>query len=124
MDTTKIKAAAQTYLDACYESNCDKFREVFHDAAHIYGAGEKGELIDMTKNEFINFVESKKTPGYKPTFPRQEEILSIEFADEKTASVRLKVRIMNMMFSDSLSFMCLDGKWVIISKLYAGAPIE
>ena len=124
MDTTKIKAAAQTYLDACYESDGDKFREVFHENAHVYGFNEKGELSDRTKDEFIGFVEGRKTPSYKPSFPRQEEILSIEFADDKTAVVRLKVRVMNMMFSDILGFMCLDGKWKIISKLYTGAPIE
>ena len=123
MDNNGVKAAAQTYLDACYESDGDKFRAVFHESAHVYGYNEKGGLYDRTKDEFVAFVEGRKTPDYKPSFPREEEILSIDFTDEKTAVVRLKVRVRDMMFSDILCFMCLDGKWTIISKLYTGAPI-
>ena len=124
MENTEIKALAQTYLDACYESNVDKFKEVFHEVAHVYGYDEKGQLNDRTKDEFISYVENKTPQGYRPEFPRQEEIVSIELANEKTAVVCLKVRVMNMMFSDILSLMHLDGKWKIISKVYTGAPIE
>ena len=123
MDAKEIKLAVQTYLDACYESDGDKFREVFHDVANIYGHAEDGSLGAKTKAEFISFVESKKPPGYTPDFPRTEEILSIEFSDEKTAVVRLKVRVAALMFSDILCFMCLGGKWKIISKVYTGKPV-
>ena len=124
MEISEIKTIAQTYLDACYEGDANKFREVFHEAAHVYGYDEKGELYDRTKEEFINFVEAKKASGQKPTHPRQAEILSIECSSDKTAAVRLKVRVMNTVFSDILSLMQLDGKWKIISKVYTGEAVE
>ncbi|MCL2226151.1 MAG: nuclear transport factor 2 family protein [Oscillospiraceae bacterium] len=122
MDATGVRAAAQTYLDACYESDVGKFREVFNEAAHVYGHIGEGALNDMPIDAFAKFVEAGAPPGYKPDFPRQEEILAIDFTGEDTAVVRLKVRLGEIMFTDILSFIRIGGKWTIIAKLYSGEP--
>ena len=123
MDTSEIKSVIQNYLTACYESSREGFREVLHDAAHVYGIVEGGGFLDRDKEAFVKYIESVNPDGAKPDFPRQDEVLSIEFTGEETAVVRLKVRVRNIMFTDILSFIRLDGKWTIISKLYSGVLI-
>jgi len=124
MDTNEIKSSIQTYFDACYESSEEKARQAFHKSAHIYGHGMGETLNDMDLDTFVGLLTSIKTGSPKPDYPRQDEILSIEFTGENTAVARVKLRAGSTLFTDILSFMRLDGKWVIISKLYSGVQAE
>ena len=122
MDASEIKRIIQLYFDGSYEGNREKMDQVFHQAAHIYGHAPDGSLADMPKDSFVARVGSK--PADSPSFPREEEIVSIDFTGENTAVARVKLRVFNTRFTDILSFMCLDGKWGIIAKLYAGVKVE
>ena len=122
MDADEIKTIIQLYFDGSYEGNREKMEKVFHQAAHIYGQASDGSLNDMPKDMFVNRVGSK--PADSPAFPREEEILSIDFTGENTAVARVKLRVFNTRFTDILSFMRLDGKWGVISKLFSGVPVS
>ena len=124
MDSQEIKTVIQAYFDAGYESSGEKMREVFHNVAHVYGQDKDGTLNDMDKEEFIKLVESGKSGTSKSDYPRQEEIISIDFTGEDTAVARVKLRVGDIMFTDVLGFIRLDSKWTIISKLYSGVPIS
>jgi len=121
MDNTGIKTAIQTYFDACNEGSGEKMSSVMNDAAHVYGLGEGGTLNDMDKETFVKLVGGPGDPNApKPDFPRQDEILSIDFTSENTAVARVKLRLGNIIFTDILTFIEQEGNWKIISKLYAG----
>ena len=122
MDIDEIKRIIQLYFDGSYEGNRDKMDKVFHQAAHIYGHAPDGSLTDMPRDLFVDRVGSK--PADAPSFPREEEIISIDFTGEKTAVARVKLRVFNTLFTDMLCFMCLDGKWGVISKVYSGVKIQ
>jgi len=124
MNEKEIKAVIQNYFDAGYESSGEKMAEVFHDVAHIYGHDENGALRDMDKDMFVKLVGSGPPDGQAPSYPRQDEILSIDFTGENTAVARLKLRVGNILFTDILSFMNISGKWVVISKLYSGVLVD
>jgi len=119
MSATEIKELIQTYFDACYESKGEEMAKVFHPAAHIYGLDESGTLIDMSRDIFMTVVGSQNV-----SFPRQNEILSIDFTGENTAVARVIVRVMNTVYTDILSFLRIDGKWGVISKLFSGVPAQ
>ena len=123
MDATEIKEIIKTYFDASFESNGAKIKEAFHEAAHIYGVAPDGSLIDMDRDTFKNLVDSDKTPG-SPAFPREDEIVSIDFTGENTALARVKLRVESIRFSDMLCFVRLNGKWGIISKVFSGVEIR
>ena len=124
MDSTEIKAVIQTYFDASFEHSGEKMSQVFHNAAHIYGHGEAGALNDMSKEFFVKLVGTPRPGSPKPEYPRQDEILSIDFTGENTAVARVKLRVGNTLFTDMLCFMRLDNKWGVISKVFSGVPIE
>ena len=124
MDSTEIKGVIQTYFDASFESSGEKMAKVFHDAAHIYGHGENGALNDMDKEFFVNLVGTPRHDSPESEYPRQDEILSIDFTGENTAVARVKLRVRNILFTDMLCFMRLNGKWGVISKVFSGVPVE
>jgi len=124
MGENEIREVIQMYFDACYEGSGEKMSQVFHDAAHIYGHDENGAFNDMDKNFFVGLVGSVRPDAPKPEYPRQNEILAIDFTGDNTAVARVKVRVFNTLFTDMLCFMRLDGKWSVISKVYSGVNIE
>ena len=124
MDSNEIKEVIQMYFDASYESNGEKMARVFHEPAHIYGHGEDGSLDDMSKDFFVKLVGTPRPDAPATGYPRQDEILSIDFTGENTAVARVKLRVGNILFTDMLCFMRLNGNWGIISKVCSGVPIE
>ena len=122
MDSTGIKDVIQMYFDASFESSGEKMAQVFHDPAHIYGHGDNGALADMDKAFFVKLVGSPR-PGPKLEYPRQDEVLSIDFTGEDTAVARVKLRVGNTLFTDMLCFMRLDNKWGVISKVFSGVQV-
>ena len=122
MDSSEIRSLLQDYFDAGVEFDANKMSGVFHRDAHIYGHGEKGVLKDMDRDFFVNMVGSA-SPSNPPS-PRYDEILAIDFTGVDTAVARVKVRIKDTLFTDILCFMRLEGKWGVISKVFAGVPTE
>ena len=120
MDSSEIKSVIQTYFDASYENNEEKMMDALSDSAHVYGHDENGALRDWDKKTFIKIVGDKSRSGY----PRLNEILGIDFTGENTAVARVKLRVGDTIFTDVLSFIRIDGKWSIISKLLSGVPVD
>ena len=123
MDTTAIRALLQLYFDASYESNGEKMARVFHDAAHIYGHGDDGSLLDTPKAPFVTLISSFPPGSADPNFVRDDEILSIDFTGENTAVARVRLRMGGIVFTDILSLICIDSEWSVISKLYSGVLV-
>jgi len=124
MDVTEVKKLLQMYFDAGFEADGEKMSKVFHDDAHVYGHGENSVLFDMDMKFFINIIGAQDPPdSQKPDFVRYEEILSIDFTGEDTAVARVKLRLGDVIYTDVLSIIRLDGKLKVISKLYAGVPV-
>ena len=65
-DKTKIEACIQLYFDSLYESDTDKVRASFHDAAMVSGYLPDG-LHEMNLSEFADFVGSQQpSPKSRP----------------------------------------------------------
>jgi len=122
MDIKGITKALMTYFEANTMGSGAKMREVFHDVAHIYGHNPDGTLGDMDMTAFVKLVDSSVDPS-KPQPPPMDEIVSVAFTGENTAVVCVKVRFMDVLYTDILSLIRIGGKWFIISKLYSGEPI-
>ena len=119
MDLNGVKDLVQQYFDANYDQDSKKLERAFNEAAHIYGIQGGEVLSDMPRDEFIKFVSSMPHMEY----PREDEILSIDFTGQYTAVARVKIRVGPTMFTDVLSLVNLNGVWSIIAKLYSGEAI-
>ena len=120
MGRAQIEAVIQIYFDANFEADAAKIAGVLHEQAHVYGRDEAGTLLDMDKSAFVALIDSLSAD---PAVPRQDEILAIDFIGEHAAVARVRIRVGDIIYTDTLNFMYLDGKWGIISKIYAGSPV-
>ena len=121
---TGIKDLLQLYFDASFESDGEKMSKVFHPGAHVYGHTEDSALKDMDREFFINVVGSLPPGSANASFSREDEILSVDFTGENTAVALVKLRLGDIVFTDVLSLIRLDGKWTVISKLYSGVSAQ
>ena len=121
MDSTAIKNLIQLYFDANFEADAEKIGSVLHAAAHVYGHDDAGNLVDMDKPAFVALIDSLSPEN--PSTPRIDEIFSLDFIGEKAAVARVRLRVGDMIYTDTLNFMFVDGKWGIISKIYSGVPV-
>ena len=117
MSNSEIKDLIGQYFNANFDANAEKIAELFHDQARIYGFGRGGVFVNMDKASFVKKIESNR-----PNTPDEKigEILSIDLLGEHAAVARVKIQVGDMLFTDSLNFLHLDGKWSIIAKVFSG----
>ncbi len=116
-----VESVIQMYFDASYGGDGWKVREIFHEAAHIYGLDKNGALNDWDLPFFANLVSSSvssKSMG----LARQDKILSLDFTGENTAVARVSLRVRDTLFTDILSFVKFNGKWKVMAKVLSGVP--
>ena len=124
MDRNAIEKVVQAYFDASYESDGAGMAEVFHDGSNLYFIGEGGELVIWDKDSFVDVVNAHPAGSSELGYPRNDEILSIDFTDENTAVARVKMRVRETLYTDILCFLFLNGKWGVISKVFTGEPAD
>lgn len=111
-----IEIAMATYFDGLYHSDVERLSRVFHPQA-IYACATDGTLLYKTMPEYFEIVRNRVSPASRGD-ARTDDIVSIEFAGPVTALVTAKCAIAPKHFTDLLSFIYVDGKWQIISKVF------
>ncbi|MET3791477.1 nuclear transport factor 2 family protein [Aquamicrobium terrae] len=111
-----VRAATQVYLDALFFGDVERFRSIFHPQAQLYSATE-GKLVNLNVDAYMDLVANRPSPHDKGD-ERQDEIVSISVGSPTTAHVRVKDVYLPKRFVDELTFVLLDGKWQIVSKVW------
>ena len=89
---------------------------MFHPAA-LYACASDGSLLALNMEEYFAVVEQRPSPAGRGE-ARTERILSIDFIGPVTALARVQCSILPKLFTDSLTFVLLDGRWQLISKVF------
>lgn len=122
MDKAGIEKALQAYFDASYAYDAGKMDTVFRPEAHVYGMSEgEPKLMDLPRDQFIELVRELKENGPQ-TKERRDEVHFIEFLSDGMAVAKVSLLVGDTHYSDFLSFVCVDEKWHVISKLSYGQP--
>lgn len=116
-DKEAIEAAAKLYLDGLYEGDADKLAQVFHPTSALTYEAD-GELKIVPRDEWLQAVRGRPSPKAQG-LPRHDEILSIDQSSPTTAFVKLKCAIPPRFFTDYLSFLKIDGRWMVAQKIFA-----
>ena len=112
----EISSALAEYFDGLYYSDAERLARVFHPKAH-YVCATEGTLTHMTMDEYLPMVARRPSPASRCE-RRSDRIVSIEFAGPVTALARVECSIGPKFFTDLLSFVYLDGRWRIVSKVF------
>jgi hypothetical protein len=111
-----VIAVLQDYFDGLHHSDTQRLRRVFHPQA-IYATASHGKALVLRMDEYFPIVDARPSPATKGE-ARTDEIVSIEFAGPVTALAKLRCSIRPRHFVDLLTFVHLDGRWQIISKVF------
>ena len=112
----KVLKVVEDYINSAYESDGAMTRKIFDDDAKVTGH-INGKLIRQTKEEWATFVE-KNIPSPKERGKSKDyEILMVDTGEE-TAVVKVKSEYINIIFTDTLSFLRVDNEWKIYNKVF------
>lgn len=104
------------YFDGLYYSDSERLSRVFHPRAH-YVCVTSGELQHLSMAEYLPIVARRESPASRAE-PRQDRIVSIEFAGDVTARARVECAIGPKHFDDFLTLVFIDDRWQIMSKIF------
>ena len=111
-----VAAALATYFDGLYHSDIKRLGQVFHPQA-IYACASDGTLTYHTMASYFPIVAARPAPAASNA-PRADRIVSIQFAGPVTAIATVNCAIGPKFFTDLLTFVKLDGRWQIMSKVF------
>ena len=83
-DIRALLAIAQTYFDAAYEMDADKFASIFHRSSSVTKVGEDGNVSVTPIETWLAAVRNMKAPK-QLNLEGQDEILSIDVVKELDA---------------------------------------
>ena len=115
-DVEGLLAAGRRYFDLMYESDLTRFDHVFAPTAHLH-CFRDGRLTLWSAAQFKEVMASRPSP-HALKAPREEAILSVDFAAPDQAMAKVRVRIGATLFVDCLTYHRADGEWLITHKAY------
>ena len=116
-DLEAIQSTLWTYLDGLHEGDTEKLGRAFHEGSHLYWM-EGGAVSDWPRAKWLEVIAgrpSAKSKGLK----RTDRIVSIDLSGPETAFVKLECSIHPRYFTDYLSLLKVDGRWVVAQKVFA-----
>lgn len=118
-DMRDLRSLAQSYFDAAYDMDADRFSSIFHQASSVTRIGDDGDAAAIPIAAWLATVRTLTAPRTLRS-EREDEIVSID-AEGGLAYVKLKLRIPPRRFTDILSCLKIDGTWKIVQKVTACA---
>ena len=112
----KVLKVVEDYINSAYGSDGAMTRKIFDDDAKVTGH-INGKLIRQTKEDWATFVE-KNIPSPKEQGKYKSYVILMVDAGEETAVVKVKSEYINIMFTDTLSFLRIDNEWKIYNKVF------
>ena len=109
-----IEKVIQDYFEGYQKAEVELIKRSFHSDTRLLSVD--GGKLDVTEmKDWLKNLEDRKARGDI----RKGELKTI-FMDVKdyTASVKLQISFPQFVFTDFLSLLKIDGKWIIVGKIY------
>lgn len=111
-----IRAATQTYFDGLYDGDADKIATVFLPSSALTQVFDN-ELKVVPRDEWLNAVRNRPSPQAQGLV-RDDHVLVIDLIGDNLALVKVKCQMPPRFFTDLLSFVKINGKWVVAQKVF------
>ena len=114
-----VRAVVDDYFQGLYHGDVEKLRSAFHQNARIVGYRE-GTYTDLARDQWLERVSSRPIPSEKG----ESFDMRIESIDLTGAVGVVKVRDLytGLQFTDYLSVMKIEGRWLIMNKVFHHDP--
>lgn len=114
--TEQLLSAVDTYFRGIYHCDVTLLDEVFHPASSLFDVDEGVVTVDPYPvwREVVANRASPASAGHA----RTEEVLMIDWLSDAAAVVRLRLRAIDSIFVDHLSFVDGPNGWQIVAKAW------
>ena len=116
-DFQAIIATIQLYFNSTYEGDASQLKQAFHPDARINGSIH-GNQFDWPLDDFMQRVCSKPTAKDKQE-AFDKEIIAIDKTHD-IAIVKTKVVAADIIFTDYITLLKIEGAWIIRHKSFSG----
>lgn len=108
--------AVDVYFRLLHTGDVRLLDEVFHPAASLFDADE-GALFVEPLASWRAVVDARTAPADVGQ-PRDDEILLIDWLSALSAVVKVRLRVLDQVFVDHLSFVLDDDRFRIVAKTW------
>lgn len=114
--TTELNDAVDVYFRALYACDVTLLDTVFHPASTLFDVDEGVVTVDPYPawREVVANRPSPASVGQE----RDEEIVGIDWLSDEAASVHVRLRVLDSVFVDHLSFVDGPDGWQIVAKVW------
>jgi hypothetical protein len=108
-----VRAAIEHYFQGHATGQGEHFRKVFHTDSKLFFIRD-GKVTQWTAEEYISRASGKPAPDEAQ---RKRRIDSVDVAGD-AAFVKLTLDYPSVVFTDYMSMLKIDGKWMIVNKTF------
>ena len=112
-----IEQTLQTYFDGLYEGDADKLASIFHEAAALTFE-QDGRITVLPLAQWLKSVRERPAPRARD-LARDDAVLLIDQSGPTTAFAKVRCQIPPRYFTDYLSLLKTDGRWLVMQKVFA-----
>lgn len=113
-----VRAPLEAYLRGHATGDAAQFRQAFHDDAEVWGV-RGGAVIQWTDDEYISRAGNGQAAADEAQRRRWIEAIDVT-GDTGTAKIVLDYPAVK--FTDYMQLMRVDGRWLIINKMFLAEP--
>ena len=115
-----IRDTIDLYIKGLDTGNIDTLKKAFHPQAMMFGSSEKTTTIVAIQGLY-DYVAANNPP-VKTGEPHECFVSSIQYAGNVASVEMTEAAAYGNDYTNYFQLLKIDGKWVIVSKAYNGAP--
>ena len=112
----EIQALIDDYFEVIHAQDMQLFDRVFHKQCCLYSA-QGGELVVRPYAVYREQVANRQSPQELGN-TRRDKVLMVDQISETLALVKVQLEMFGGVMQDYLNLVYLDGKWVVMAKMY------
>lgn len=112
----ELNEAIDVYYRGLYHCDVGLLDMVFHPDSTLFDVDEDVVTVDPYP-AWREVVRTRRSPASVDQV-RDEEVLEIDWLWERAASVRVRLRVLDNVFTDHLSFVDGPDGWQIVAKVW------
>ncbi len=116
MTNPEIQNLIDDYFEVIHAQDMELFDRVFHPSCCLYSA-QGGELVLRPYAVYRDQVANRQSPKELGN-TRRDQVLMIDQISDALALVRVQLEMFGGVMQDYLNIVYLDGKWVVMAKMY------
>ena len=112
-----IEQTLQTYFDGLYDGDADKLASIFQEAAALTFE-QSGRITVLPLAQWLKAVRERPAPRARD-LARDDAVLLIDQSGPTTAFAKVRCQIPPRYFTDYLSLLKIDDRWLVVQKVFA-----